>query len=184
LAASQTPAFSLLLRHFQPFSTPQAIDTCVARLPAFASQQPADPAIAEPGTPLDQLQHPLRQRRFVIPRFRRVALRAAWLIDHLARTALRDLELFLKLLHGCSLARRAYQFPWATCLSILMSNSFSATISLSFLFSSSSSFRRFASSAFMPPYCFRQRSYVVWLTSRACSTAASSLPALSIASAS
>src|SRR5690606_15478562 len=132
LAASQTPAFPLLLRHFQPFSTPQAIHTGVARLPAFASQQPTDPAIAEPGTLLHQLQHPLRQSRLVIPRLRRVALRAAWLVDHVARTTLRDIKGLLQILHGCSFSRRAYQFPWATCLSILMSNSFSATISLSF----------------------------------------------------
>ncbi len=65
-----------------------------------------------------------------------------------------------------------------------MSSSFSATISFNRLFSSSSSFSRLAASAFMPPYCARQRSYVDWLTSKVCSTTASSLPALSMASAS
>src|SRR5690606_17461232 len=184
LAAPQSPLLPLLLRDFQPFPTPQAIHPRVARLPAFGPKQPADPAIAEPRTLLRQLQHPLGQSRLVVARLRLVALRAAWLIDHLARSALRDLKGLLQILHGCPPSRRAYQFPSETCFSIWMSNAWSATICFRRLFSSSSSLSRLASSAFIPPYCFRQRRYVDSLSSRACSTTASSLPALSIASAS
>ena len=56
-----------------------------------------------------------------------------------------------------------------------------ATSSFSCLFSYSITLSRLASSAFIPPYCFRQRSYVDWLISRACNTADSSLPEFNIA---
>src|SRR5438876_11670601 len=52
---------------------------------------------------------------------------------------------------------RAYQFPDATSFSASISSSLFATMRFSFKFSRSSSFKRLTSSAFIPPYCARQR---------------------------
>src|ERR1700732_5433973 len=129
-------------------------------------------------------QHPLYQRRLIVTRLRLVALRAARLLQHLAGPSLGTRVLLLELLGRRPLPGRAHQFFSATYFSIRLSSVSSATNSLSRLFSSSSSLSRLASSAFIPPYWFRQRRYVASLTSNACSTAAISFPALNIASAS
>src|SRR5690606_33165989 len=110
LTGPPTSLFSLLLRHFQPFSTPQTIHPRIAHLPAVTTQQTTDPAVAETRTLSNQLQHRLHQSRFVFAWLRFVTLRAAWLIQHLTSTTFRNIKVLLKLLHGSTLSRRAYQF--------------------------------------------------------------------------
>jgi hypothetical protein len=66
--------------------------------------------------------------------------------------------------------------PRAISFNAWFSSSWSATIRFSFWFSFSSSFSRFASSAFKPPYCCRQRCSVCSDTSNCFATAATSWP--------
>src|SRR5690606_8030177 len=150
----------------------------------LSPQNGRQPPVAEPRPTTHDLPQPAAQRRFVRPRASPIPLRAPRLAQRRARPSLGDLELRLEPRGRRTPLRRAYQFFDATCLSIRMSRAWSATISLSRLFSSSSSFSRLASSDFIPPYWFRQRWYVPSLISSACSTAARSWPAFSIASAS
>lgn len=74
---SQTPLFPAFHRDFQPFSTPQARHSRVARRPVFGSQQTTESAIAELRSLSRQLSHPLDQVRLVFARCRLVTLRAA-----------------------------------------------------------------------------------------------------------
>ena len=108
----------------------------IARTPRLATQQRGDPSIAESRPLPSYLAHPLGQRFLIVTRFRFVTLTAPRLVDHLARPSLGDHELDLQLADHRTLPGRAYQFPSATYFSILMSSACSATISLSFLFSS------------------------------------------------
>src|ERR1019366_10812334 len=78
--------------------------------------------------------------------------------------------------YGLPPARRAHHFPVATSSSISICSSRSATIRFSRWFSPRSGFSSLASSAFMPPYWFRQRCSVASLISRALATAATSWP--------
>lgn len=108
----------------------------IARTPRLAAQQRGDPSITE-SRPLPRyLAHALGQRLLVITGLGFITLTASRLVDHLARPSLGDRELALQLADRRTLPGRAYQFPSATYLSILMSNACSATISFSFLFSS------------------------------------------------
>src|SRR5205085_3036648 len=91
-AHPQTPAFSLLARHFQPFPAAQSIDPRVAGPPGCLSQQGPDPAITESWTLTNQGTHPFRQSLFIIPRLHLITLTAARLIQHLARPSLGHLK--------------------------------------------------------------------------------------------
>src|SRR5271157_1344985 len=71
---------------------------------------------------------------------------------------------------------RGQKFPSASSLSIDLSSSASARSFLSRWFSFSSSLRRLASSAFMPPYWFRQRCQVCSEISRCLETSSIVLP--------
>src|ERR1700722_9754931 len=184
LTLPESSLFPLFYRHFQPFPTPQTIDTCVARSPSVSPKPPGDSAVTPPRTSPRDLQHALGQGQLIVPWLRLVTLRAARLLQRLTRPPLGYRELLLKVCGRRAPPRRAHQFFSATCLSIRLSSVSSATSSFNRLFSSSSSFKRFASSDFIPPYWLRHRKYVASLFSRNCSTAATSLPALSIASAS
>lgn len=184
LARTQSTPFSPFLRHFQPLATPQPIHPRRARPPAFLTQQPTDLAITRPRTLLHQFTHPPTQRRFVVPGRRFVTLTAPRLIQNFAGPSLGNGKLGLQRFDRGPLPGRAHQFPALTCFSIRMSSCCSATISLRRLFSSSSCFSRFASSDFIPPYCFSHRWYVDSLTPSACSIAAASWPAFNIAAAS
>jgi hypothetical protein len=86
------------------------------------------------------------------PTRRTVTLRRSVLTNDLARPPLRDAEPHLQHVRGSATPRRAHQFPRAISLSARTSSSLSATSCLSRVFSTSSSFSRFTSSAFIPPY--------------------------------
>jgi len=79
------------------------------------------------------------------------ALGVAVLAGQAASTALGNPESILQNHHGSAAAFRAQKFPSASSLSIALSSSASASRRLRRLFSCSSSLRRLASVAFMPP---------------------------------
>jgi hypothetical protein len=79
-ARAQASSFSLLLRHFQALTTPQAKHPRQARTLTFGDQQPANPPVAEPWSLTNQLQHPLHDRGLVAARLRLVTLTRSRLI--------------------------------------------------------------------------------------------------------
>ena len=92
------------------------------------------------------------QRRVILDHSHDVALGRAVLPRQPARPTLREPEPFLESQDGTTSPGRAQKFPADSSFSPWMSSAWSATIRLSFWFSPSSSFKRFTSSAFIPPY--------------------------------
>jgi hypothetical protein len=82
------------------------------------------------------------------------------LADHPTRSAFGNPEPFPRRLHGATATGRGQKFPQASSFSIDLSSSASASSFFSRAFSPSSSLRRLASLAFMPPYWASHRCYV------------------------
>jgi len=100
----------------------------------------------------------LRPQRLIITGHARLmTLGRAALSDIPARPSLRNTETVLDHPDRLAPARRAHQFPFDTSFSAAMWSVWSATIRFNRAFSSSSSFSRLTSSAFIPPYCARHR---------------------------
>ena len=91
------------------------------------------------------------QRRVILSDDRLAPLCRARLTDISARPPLRDPQTVLQHADRPAPARRAHQFPFAISFNAWFSRTWSATIRLSRVFSASSSFNRFTSSAFIPP---------------------------------
>jgi hypothetical protein len=88
----EAAAFRLFLRHFEPFPPPDAIDPLEVRPPAFDAKQRGDPAIAVAAVSRRQTDDRRRQRFFIIADDGPPTLRRAWLANHGASTALRDIN--------------------------------------------------------------------------------------------
>src|SRR5205085_10573780 len=97
---------------------------------------------------------------------RLLPLRRAVLTQHAAGPALGDAEALLEAAHSLPPLQGGHHFFWAISWSICLSRASSATRRLRRTFSASSSLRRLASSALMPPYWLRQRCRVCSLTPR------------------
>src|ERR1700679_3323101 len=98
------------------------------------------------------------------------------LADDLTRTTLGDPEPRLEPLDSSAATVRGQKFPSASSLSIALSSSDSASSFFSRVFSTSSSLRRLASLAFMPPYWASQRCQVDSAIWRCRHTSSSSAP--------
>ena len=83
-AGSQISPFPLLLRHFQPFSTPQTPNPRVTGLPTLLPKKTSNSPIAKPRTLARQLTHPLRQTHFIISWRRFITLSTPRLMQHTA----------------------------------------------------------------------------------------------------
>src|ERR1022692_1070137 len=147
-----------LLQDAKSLVTAETLDALVVHAVALPAKNRGHAAIAVAGMGPGQVTEPSPQVLFFGPRDRCwPALGGARLADGPTRPTLRDRELVQEHRHRLAAACRAQKFPLATSFSISMSRTWSATMRLSPPFSRSSSFRRLASSAFMPPYWFLQR---------------------------
>ncbi len=90
--------------------------------------------------------------RIIISTFGLIPLGGAVLTHQPACPALADAETVTKHRDRLTPADRAYQFPREISFNARFSSSLSATICFNVTFSRSSSFNRFASCAFIPPY--------------------------------
>src|SRR5579875_1631226 len=84
----QTAAWLLPLRHLQPFAAPYPLDPILAYVPACFLQLDGDASISISAILAGQCNDGPGQRVLVIPLRRLVALRAAWLVNQLARMTL------------------------------------------------------------------------------------------------
>src|SRR5215210_4574739 len=114
-------------------------------------------AVAPPPALPGELPQRGAQRLIVERDDRLAALGGAVLADEPARPALADAQAVAEHRDRLAPTGRAHQFPRETSLSASMFNAWSATIRFRRWFSRSSSLRRLASSAFIPPNWLRQR---------------------------
>src|SRR4051794_39964611 len=153
----QPSAFRLACGHFQTFTAPNAFNALVVAGPAFSPQQSRHPTVAI----APMLPRPVNdrrcQRRFVVGRSRRLALRRTVLIQHLAGKTLGDVQLGQNMLNARTTTRSAQKFPEAASFSTSFSSVRSATARRKRPFSCSRTFSRFTWSSFKPPNSERQR---------------------------
>src|SRR2546423_3484047 len=153
----QPPALALALRDPQPFLAPDPLHPLAVDLPAQLPQAVMRAPVPPP-RPLHREAPQLRpQRRVILSTHQLATLRRAMLPDHPACPALADAETVAHHRDPPAPADRAYQFPREISSSARTCSAWSATISFNRPFSRSSSFRRLASWAFIPPYWLRQR---------------------------
>ena len=84
----QTASRLLLMRHLQPFAAPDPLHAVLAYVPARFLQLDGDASVSIPAILSGQCEDGPGQRVFVVPLCRLVALRAAWLVNQLARMTL------------------------------------------------------------------------------------------------
>jgi hypothetical protein len=154
---AQALALAAPLRDSQAFLAPQPLCALAIQRPAVVEQQLVRATVAPPGPLSGDLAQARTQRRVIRRDARLATLRRAMLTRDLTRPPLRHTKTIHKHQDRLAPARRAHQFPFAISFSPSISTSLFATIRFNVTFSRSSSFKRFTSSAFIPPYCARHR---------------------------
>lgn len=96
----QPPALGLLLRHLEPFTTPDQLDPFRVHLPAVIAQQRCDPAIAIPAMLLGQPDDRSCQRFLICWRHRQLTLSRALLANDPGGTALGATQCLLHMING------------------------------------------------------------------------------------
>src|SRR5262250_2879940 len=104
----------LLLRYFEPLTTPDSLHPVLAYLPTRFPQQRRDPPIAIASVRARQLQDGSRQLIFLLALHHPVALRSSPLPQQPARTPLRQPMLLPGVLYRATSPFRAQKFPEAT----------------------------------------------------------------------
>src|SRR5271168_258676 len=140
----QPPTGPLFLRYFQPLTTPDALHPILAYLPASTLQQRRNSPVSVAPVFTGQCHDRFRQRIFVDPRDRGIALCPSPLPQQPAGMSLAHFVFFARMLHRTTPLLRAQKFPEATSFRIRFSRDSSATKRFSFAFSRSNSFSRFA----------------------------------------
>src|SRR5690348_7684371 len=102
----QAAARLLLLRHLQPFATPDPLHAVLTHVPARFLQLDGDTSISIPAILAGQRDDSPGQRVFVVPLGGLVALRATRLVNQLARMTL-TCPLLLGMLHSGTAPLRA-----------------------------------------------------------------------------
>src|SRR5690606_19957546 len=154
-ANAQRSLFTLFLRHFEAFLLPEAVNAFAIHVKTFIPQHRMHEAIAASRMTSNQRVHALDDRALVIFHLRAITLRAARLLQHATHPTLGNLirpHRAANTVDGLPTPPGADQFGRAASLRIRMSSAWSAISRLRRVFSSSSSFRRLASLAFIPPY--------------------------------
>src|SRR6185437_9386215 len=180
---AHTAPFAALGRPFQPFLAPQTLHPLAIHVPALPAHHPRGHLVTPPRMRLRDRAQLGAQLAVVDRSWRtRLTLRRPVLTRDPTREPFGDPEAHLQAAHRSPATLRGQKFPSANSLSIAFSSSASASSFFNRAFSRSSSLSRFASSAFMPPYCARQRAQLDSETSRCRSTSVSSVPSFSIRS--
>src|SRR3954451_4153994 len=148
---AETLALAPPRRNPQALLAPQPLHALAVNHPALIDQLRVRAAVSPPGPPNGDLTQRGSQRPLVAGDDGFTALRGPVLADHPAGPALADAETVTQHRDRPTPTGRAHQFPRATSLSAWFSSTWSATIFFSRAFSRSSSLRRLASSAFIPP---------------------------------
>src|SRR5271170_4679380 len=168
---------ALAIRHSQALFAPKTLDPLVVDVAALAAQRLGRPPPAPARSFLGKGAQEGPECLFVLGWRRDAqALGGAMLADHRTCFSFGDPEPLAQHLHCCPATVRGQKFPSASSLSIALSSSASARSFFSRPFSASSSFKRLASFAFMPPYWASQRCQVDSAIWRCQQTSSSSAP--------
>src|SRR3954468_10057738 len=157
LALPEPATLPLDLRHLEPLSTPEPVDSLEVDRPPLPHQWGLDPPVAIAGVLSGQGPDPQQQLFLSFSFGPDVPLARPGHAQRSAGPTLGDLEGRHRPDDGLSPPDRAHEFPRAASLRIALSRLRSATRALSRAFSLSNSLRRLISSALMPPNWFRQR---------------------------
>ena len=156
----QSLPFRLLLRDFQPLLTPETLDAFVIDRPALVPQQRRHPAIAVTAVLAREFHDPFEQARLVAGDMPLPTLRAAMLIQYLARCDAptpSHVRERLERARPQGVVSSGLEVSRGGFLQDRLASSASANRRFSRAFSFSSSFSRFAWSIRRPPYSFFQR---------------------------
>ena len=146
--------FLLLLRDFQPFASPDALNSLVVHMPACVVQQAGDHAIAIAPVFVGQLDDIVCKTVFIGTALGRFALRRSVLVECATGAALRHAQLLPHMVDALATTRRAQKFPFAASLKMTLSNVRWDTARRSRWFSFSNSFKRITCDRCIPPYSF------------------------------
>lgn len=149
--------FLLLLRDFQPFTAPDALNSLVVHMPARVVQQAGDHAIAMALVLAGQLDDVVCQTVFICTALGRFALRRSVLAECATGAALRHAQLLLHMVGALAMTPKAQKFPFAASLKMTLPNVRSDTARRSRWFSFCNSFKRIGFGRCIPPYSFRHR---------------------------
>ena len=144
-------------KHLQPLPPPDPFHPLAVHRPAGLPQQGGDPAVAVAAVPGGKGDDGGGQRRLVLGRARRLALRGAVLAEDPAGPPLGHAEIGHHVLDAGPAAGGAQKFPRAASARIILSSVRSETARRSRAFSASSCFSRLTWSPLNPPYSDRQR---------------------------
>lgn len=139
----QAATLCLPLRYLQPLPSPDPSNALLIHQSSRLPQQGGDPAISVAPILARQRDDVSSQRRFVIRRHRRLALRRTVLSKNPAGEALGDAKRADYALYAVPAAGGAQKFPEAASFRTSFSSVRSDTARRSRVFSVSSSFRRF-----------------------------------------
>lgn len=139
----QPTAFRLLVRHFQPLPSPDALDPFDIYDPASLMQHRSDAAIAIAAVLEGKRRDVCGQRRFVIRGLGDLALCGTMLTENPACPSFGHFQFIDDMIHASATTVGAQKFPLAASARIILSMVRSETAHLSRAFSASSSLRRF-----------------------------------------
>lgn len=149
--------FLLLLRDFQPFTAPDALNSLVVHMPARVVQQAGDHAIAMAPVLAGQLDDVVCQMVFICTTLGRFALCRSVLAECATGAALRHAQLLLHMVDALAMTPKAQKFPFAASLKMTLPNVRSDTARRSRWLSFCNSFKRIGCDRCIPPYSFRHR---------------------------
>ncbi len=152
VAVTEPPFLSLLLANLKSMFAAETLYALGVDGPSLPAEDLRSAAVPESRELQRQFRDFLNQGLVLVRLFALISLCRARLRERTARPPFRYTELPLHLLYGPPLARRAYQFPSATSLSMALSKARSATSRLSRPFSFSRAFSRFNSATVIVPY--------------------------------
>jgi hypothetical protein len=140
----EPPLLSLHLGDFQPFTSPNALDSLVIHVPASVVQQTRYHAITTAAIFVGQFYDIVDQTLFISPALRNLSLCRTVLPKGAKGATLRHAQLLPYMIDAFATTRRAQKFPLAASVNMSLSNVRSDTTRRNRWFSFSSSFRRFS----------------------------------------
>ncbi len=139
----QSAAFRLLVRHFYPLPSPDALDPFDVHDPSSLVQHRRYTTIAIAALLTSECRDVCGQRRFIIRGLGDLALSGTMLTENPARPSLGHLQLIEHMVYTSAATDGAQKFPLAASAKIILSRVRWETARRSRAFSASSSFRRF-----------------------------------------
>ena len=145
------PLFLLLLRDFQPFTTPDALDPLMVHTSTRVVQQTGYHAISIAAVLISQFDDIISQALLIGPAFRHLVLCGSMLSKRVTGSTFRHAKLLPHVVDAFPATRRAQKFPFSASARMSLSSVTSDAARRSRWFSFSSSFNRASCGRRIPP---------------------------------